>query len=201
MTQLPTPSRVSAPLVDSTVHTVNGVAKYDTVVSTPPGAVTVGAADPNATEDALYWNPVSVWSPLATAGNVIGTSAVLPTASLTVTVTSAVFASAASGVPPIAPVPVSRFNPDGSPVALYSSMPMPPEGFMTAIASPTFSVPGAVYVGAVGAVRSTVSVRVIAAGAVKPVFRGVDLHIQACARDVGRVRCHAYRPGCRIRVG
>ena len=38
------------------------------------------------------------------------------------------------------------------------------------IASPTFSDAGAVYVGAVGAVRSTVSVRVIAAGAVKPVF-------------------------------
>ena len=142
MTQLPTPSRVSVPLVGSTVHTANGVAKYDTVVSTPPGAVTVGAADPNVTEDALYWNPVSVWSPLATAGIVMSTVAVLPAVSLTVTVASAVFASAVSGVPPIAPVPVSRFNPEGNPVTAYSSMPTPPDGLISVIGTPTFNVRG-----------------------------------------------------------
>ena len=60
MTQLPTPARVSAPEEEFTVHTVEGVAEYDRVVSTPPGTVTVGAVDPNATEEALYWNPVSV---------------------------------------------------------------------------------------------------------------------------------------------
>ena len=42
------------------MHAVEGVAEYDRVVTTPPGAVTVGAVDPNATEEALYWNPVSV---------------------------------------------------------------------------------------------------------------------------------------------
>ena len=81
---------------------------------------------------------------MATAGNVIDTSAVLPAVSLTVTVASAVFASAASGVPPIAPVPVSMLSPGGSPVALYSSMPPPPDGLIAVIAAPTFSEPGAV---------------------------------------------------------
>ena len=59
MTQSPTPARVSAPVVESTLHTVEGVAEYARVASTPPGAVTVGAVDPNATDEALYWNPVS----------------------------------------------------------------------------------------------------------------------------------------------
>ena len=39
-------------------------------------------------------------------------------------------------------------------------MPVPPVGFISSIAAPTFSDAGAVYVGAVGAVRSTVSVRI-----------------------------------------
>ena len=81
---------------------------------------------------------------MATAGNVIGTSAVLPAASLTVTVASAVFASAVSGVPPIAPVPVSRFNPEGNPVTAYSSMPTPPDGLISVIGTPTFNDAGAV---------------------------------------------------------
>ena len=100
--------------------------------------------DPNATEEAPYWNPVSVWSPFATAGNAMSTVPVLPAVSLTVTVASAVFASAVSGVPPITPVPVSMFNPGGSPVALYSSMPMPSVGLIAAIATPTFSEAGTV---------------------------------------------------------
>ena len=60
-----------------------------------------------------------------------------------------------SGVPPIAPVVALMLNPDGNPVALYLSIPDPPDGLIVAIASPTFSESGAVYVGAVGDVRST----------------------------------------------
>ena len=74
----------------------------------------------------------------------MSTVPVLPAVSLTVTVASAVFASAVSGVPLIAPVPVSMLSPGGSPVALYSSMPMPPVGLIAVIATPTFSEPGAV---------------------------------------------------------
>ena len=70
--------------------------------------------------------------------------ALLPAVSATVTVTEAVPASAVSGVPLIAPVPGSMLNPDGSPVALYSSMPAPPVGLMAAMASPTFNDDGAV---------------------------------------------------------
>ena len=104
----------------------------------------MGAALPKVTEDALYWNPVSVWPPLSTAGNVIDTVAVLPASSLTVTVAIATFASAVSGVPLITPVPVSMSSPDGRSVALYSSMPPPPLGFMAVIASPTCNGEGAV---------------------------------------------------------
>ena len=41
---------------------------------------------------------------------------------------------------------------------------------MAVMASPTLRASGAVYVGAVGAVRSTVTVRVRSPGEVKPVF-------------------------------
>ena len=81
---------------------------------------------------------------MATAGKLIVAVASLPAVSLTVTVTLVVLASAVSGVPPIAPVPVSRLNPDGRPVAPYSSMPTPPLGLMGLIASPTFKDVGAV---------------------------------------------------------
>ena len=81
---------------------------------------------------------------MATAGNAIDTSAVLPAASFTVTVASAVFALALSGVPPITPVPVSMLNPGGSPVALYASLSLPPVGLIGAIAVPTTRAPGAV---------------------------------------------------------
>ena len=70
--------------------------------------------------------------------------AVLPAASLTVTVAEAVFASAVSGVPLIAPVEPSMASPVGSPVALYPSMPAPPDGFIAAIAWSTLSEVGAV---------------------------------------------------------
>ena len=91
---------------------------------------------------------------MPTAGNVIDTSAVLPAASDTVTVALAVPASAVSGVPPITPVPASMLNPDGSPVALYSSMP-PPVGLIAVIAAidaPTCSEPDGVYVVPAGVV-------------------------------------------------
>ena len=57
-------------------------------------------------------------------------------------------------------------NPDGSPVAPYSWMPAPPTGFISVSTAPTRNDTGAVYVGAVGAVRSTASVRTSAFGAV-----------------------------------
>ena len=142
-TQPPTPTIISAPLDASTVHTVSGAAEYDSAVRAPLGAVTVGAADPNVTEAALYSNPVSAWSPLATAGNVMSTVSVLPAVSDAVTVAVAVPAPAASGVPLIAPLPVSMPSPDGSPAAPYPSMPMPPLALISVIATPTFSDTGA----------------------------------------------------------
>ena len=86
-----------------------------------------------------------------TAGNVMSTVSVSLEVSLTVTVAVAVFAFAVSGVPSITPVELLMLNPDGSPVALYALMLVPPEGFIGVIATPTFSDVGAVYVGAVGA--------------------------------------------------
>ena len=53
MSQAPTPTSVKAPVDASTVHTVVGVAEYDRVVWTPPGAVTAGAVPPKATEAEL----------------------------------------------------------------------------------------------------------------------------------------------------
>ena len=126
----------------------------------------MGAAEPNATEETLYWNPVSVCSPLATAGNSIVTVAVLPAVSEAVTVTLAVSASAVSGVPSITPVPVSKLNPDGSSVAPYSALSLTPDGVIASIGSPTCSVAGTVYVGTVGAVRSTVNARCTVLGGV-----------------------------------
>ena len=77
------------------------------------GAVTPGTVpDPKVTEAGPYWNPLSVWSPLSTAGKVIDTVSVLPAASLTVTVALAVLALAVSGVPLITPL-VSMASPDG----------------------------------------------------------------------------------------
>ena len=52
-TQLPTPARVSAPVPESTVHTVEGVAVYARVVCAPLGAVTVGAVLPKVTVSGL----------------------------------------------------------------------------------------------------------------------------------------------------
>ena len=46
ISQLPTPSRVSAPLDETTVHTAAGAAEYDSVVCTPLGAANVGAVEP-----------------------------------------------------------------------------------------------------------------------------------------------------------
>ena len=69
---------------------------------------------------------------------------VLPAVSRTVTVAMAVLTSAVSGVPLITPFPVSMLSPDGNPVAPYSSMPLPPDGLISAIDSPTCSDDGAV---------------------------------------------------------
>ena len=74
----------------------------------------------------------------------MSTVSVLPAVSDAVIVAEAVLASAVSGVPPIAPVLEPMLNPDGSPVALYPSMPVPPVGLIAAIATPTFSDEGAV---------------------------------------------------------
>ena len=57
--------------------------------------------------------PVSVWSPLATAGKVMVTGAALPDRHRHRP------ARAAVGVPLISPVPMSMVNPAGSPVAAY----------------------------------------------------------------------------------
>ena len=70
--------------------------------------------------------------------------AVLPAVSLTVTVASAALASAVSGVPPMTPAPASMASPEGRPEALKASMPATLDGVIAAIASPTFSVAGAV---------------------------------------------------------
>ena len=91
---------------------------------------------------------------------------VLPALSRTVTVAVAAAADAAAGVPSIAPLAVSMLSPGGNPVAPYSSMPVPPEAVIRAIATPTLSEPGAVYAGGVGALRSTVRVRSTAPAAV-----------------------------------
>ena len=73
----------------------------------------------------------------------MSTVAVLSALSLAVTVAVA-SAPAASGVPVIDPVLSSIARPEGSPAALYSSMPVPPAGSMAVMASPTFRVAGAV---------------------------------------------------------
>ena len=57
--QVPAPTRVSAPVDESTVHTLDGEAEYNTVPCAPLGAVTVGALEPMVTEEALYLNPLS----------------------------------------------------------------------------------------------------------------------------------------------
>ena len=113
-------------------------------MSAPDGAVTLGTeVDPSVTVEALYWNPLSVWSPLPTAGKLIDTAAVLPARSLTVICAVAVLALAVSGVPLISPF-VSMLNPDGKSATPYSSMSAPPLGLMGLIASPTFSDAGTV---------------------------------------------------------
>ena len=53
MLQAPTPTSVRAPVDESTVHTAEGVAEYDRVVWTPPGAVTAGAVPLKVTEAEL----------------------------------------------------------------------------------------------------------------------------------------------------
>ena len=92
----------------------------------------------------------------------IETVSVLLAVSDTVTVAVAVPVFAALGVPLITPVLELMLNPDGSPVALYPLMPLPPAGLIAVIRTPTFSELGAVYVGAVRAVEAarTVTVKV-----------------------------------------
>ena len=142
------------------MQTVEGEAEYDTAVFGPVGVSSLGAGKPSVTGVALYTNLLNAWSPLATAGNVRFTVSVLPALSAAFTVTDAVLASAVSGVPLITPVEALMLSPEGNPVALYPSMPDPPEGLIAVLSSSTFSDPGAVYVGAAGAVRSTASERV-----------------------------------------
>ena len=48
---------VNAPVEAFTVHTLEGAAEYDTDPRAPLGAVTLGAAEPNVTDEALYRNP------------------------------------------------------------------------------------------------------------------------------------------------
>ena len=74
-----------------------------------------------------------------TAGNTMSTVSVLPAVSDAVTVAVAVLEAAVSGVPLIAPVPEAMLSPDGRPAALYPSMPLPPEGVIAVIATPTCS--------------------------------------------------------------
>ena len=107
--------------------------------------MTVGAGDSSIAVFELYWNPVSVWSPLATdRKRDRHRGRCCPAASDTVTVALAAFASTVSGVPPITPVAVSMFSPGGRPVAPYSAMPLPLDGLIALIATPTCSEPGAV---------------------------------------------------------
>ena len=105
----------------------------------------------------------------------MSTVAALPAVSFTVTLTLAVLALAMSGVPLMTPLPASMLNPDGSPGAPYSWMPKPTVGFIPAIATPTCNDEGAVYVGAVGTVRSTASVLVREAAGVYPAFAALTL--------------------------
>ena len=58
--QLPAPTMVNTPVEAFTVHTLEGVAEYDTDPRAPLGAVTLGAAEPNVTDEALYRNPLNV---------------------------------------------------------------------------------------------------------------------------------------------
>ena len=86
-----------------------------------------------------------VWSPLATAGKVVLTSAAFPASSVTVTVTVAVAALAAVGVPLITPVTSSISSPAGNPAAAYDPMSsLAPVGWMAVMLSPTCNEVGAV---------------------------------------------------------
>ena len=86
-----------------------------------------------------------VWSPLATAGKVVLTSAAFPASSVTVTVTVAVAAPAAVGVPPITPVPGSIISPGGNPAAAYDTMSLLGlVGWMAVMLAPTCNEVGAV---------------------------------------------------------
>ena len=100
----------------------------------------------------------------------IKTAAALPERSNPDTVAVAVDKNAALGVPLMTPVPELMLNPDGNPAAPNRLIPLPPEGFIAAIGTPTINDSGTVYVGAVGAIRSTVSERVTALGEVWLVF-------------------------------
>ena len=62
-------------------------------------------------------------------------------------------------------------------MALYTSMPLPPDALIAVIATPTLSDAGAVYVGAVGVVRSTVRVRVTSLGEVYPVLLALTVTV------------------------
>ena len=53
ISQLPTPARTRAPVLLFTVHTLLSLVEYDSVVSAPVGALSVGTAAPNVTEAAL----------------------------------------------------------------------------------------------------------------------------------------------------
>ena len=142
--QLPAATIVSAPVVAFTVHTVIGVAVYDSAPSAAGGAVSVGAVPPTVTVAGSYSNPARSCSPFATIGNSMSTVAGLPAASLTVTVAVAVFSSAVLGVPLISPLLGSMTRPAGRSAAPYVAMSLPPDGLSAVIASPTVSEPGTV---------------------------------------------------------
>ena len=95
------------------------------------------------------------------------TVAVLLAVSETVTVAFALLEFAVLGVPLITPVIELMLNPDGNPEALYPLMPLPPEGLIDVIRTPTFSERGGEYVGAVGVTSrvcaDTVTVKVAVA--------------------------------------
>ena len=108
---------------------------------------------------------------MATTGKMIDTSAGLPAASVTVTVAVAVAGLAVSGVPVMTPVPTSMLSPGGRSEEANESMSVAVVlGIMSAMVTPTSRASGAVYVGAVGAIRSTVTMRVRSPGGVKPAF-------------------------------